>query len=595
MANDNTAKKNNRPHASTRQHTGGYQNRPLAGRFAELRDRIHTRPSVLRNAPAVNSLGDDGVDHINVFHLGKTELGKALSFTGDLQFTHNRFGKFRNVAGLMAYLSSKAQPDNFRTMPGSQVFAAKRRYDSDARVYNYRWVAADATWQKITQNPATAKALYECDLPFDIYRMETTDVDANTQIRVRLVGEYEWLVPALDEMRRALRDGREPNLSFLQSEQDTRAEKKETEERLKSQTLNRTLSSLESKFKLKVLPLSNVSDVYFARVNPAYTTPELSKWLKSTEMQDSLRNHPVGTPTEKEQAFLDQALQYRSHRVTHLGYLFGIQNGSEVTSRTLYEVRYGRRGGPSGVMIFARPTSDEIGVVRTVLAKRECRGLDSYGTFILMGGTLSATVLLQPESVECGAEPPLFSEDKIIDELKQYNFERLKDGTAQYRAVKVVQDSDANIDSAIFNHASIDFSIQEHSDRYHTKLKFLIKHVIGCKPLAYIIDTYSLINDRFVAYKLLELELEGNEAEGVEPSKIIALSPFFSSKFERAVERRNAASAGVQTETADEVASEAETPQQPEVEQPIVETQEVEPELIPLAEGQPGEGVDKIE
>ena len=61
------------------------------------------------------------------------------------------------------------------------------------------------------------------------------------------------------------------------------------------------------------------------------------------------------------------------------------------------------------------------------------------------------------------------------------------------------------------------------------------------------------------------------------------------------MERRNAATAGVQTETADEVASEAETPQQPEVEQPIVETQEVEPELIPLAEGQPGEGVDKIE
>lgn len=59
------------------------------------------------------------------------------------------------------------------------------------------------------------------------------------------------------------------------------------------------------------------------------------------------------------------------------------------------------------------------------------------------GGTLSATVLLKPESVECGAEPPLFSEDKIIDELKQYNFEPLKDGTAQYRVVKVAQDGDA--------------------------------------------------------------------------------------------------------------------------------------------------------
>jgi hypothetical protein len=516
----------------------GYQNRPMAGRFSELRSRIHTRHPSMRNAPAVNSLGNDGEDHINVYHAGRTALGKALAFTGDLQFTHKRYGKFRSVAGLMAYLSSKAQPDTFRTVPGAQVFSVKRRFDSDARVYNYRAVAADATWQKVKQHPAIAKELYESDLPFDVYYTETTDADSDSYIRVRLVGEYEWLVPALDEMRKALRGGREPNFSFLQSEEETRAEEKQTAARESVKATNRTISMLEREFKTKLQSVIGQKGIYFSNTAPNVTSTELEKWLKS-DLKRYSKYHPTGTPTDDEQAFLENALITQTRRTTRLGYLFSI-DGEEYLQYAVYEMHYGRKGEPRTGRIFVCSIADDDTPTTDVLVRQECKGVDLYGTFVLFGGKMLATVKLKPESVDCGAEPPIYTKDQIIEELRELEFSPLNDGTTQYRVVKLVQEIEnrGEFTSPVpYFHEAVRESIDNHAKRWNDIFKLAMKSICHCSTVAYIIDTYSLINGHYAAYKLLNVELATSGDDHSRRGPIRVLVPFYSKRFERAAQK----------------------------------------------------------
>ena len=66
---------------------------------------------------------NDGVDHINVYSRGKTQLGRMLSNFYPLPFNHPVYGVFNTVEGFYYYVSTGFKYEVLRTLSG---FEAKK-------------------------------------------------------------------------------------------------------------------------------------------------------------------------------------------------------------------------------------------------------------------------------------------------------------------------------------------------------------------------------------------------------------------------------------------------------------------------------------
>lgn len=172
--------------------------------------------------PAVNELGNDGVDHINTYYHAETELGIALSVYGDYPFNHPEFGRFRTVHGFICWLSHPNQPDEYRNMTATDA-QMLRKVSPSILVPRYRYVLIEATMFKILAHPNLKEMLMGCELPLDHYYRQTTV--ANKSIRVRPDNAY-WMIRGLTELRNSLIENRKPRLDFLLNEADRAVHRK---------------------------------------------------------------------------------------------------------------------------------------------------------------------------------------------------------------------------------------------------------------------------------------------------------------------------------------------------------------------------------
>jgi hypothetical protein len=58
----------------------------------------------------------DGIDHINIYSRGKTEVGRQLSNFAHTPFTHKDYGYFNSVEGLWYYLITGCKHENLSKM-----------------------------------------------------------------------------------------------------------------------------------------------------------------------------------------------------------------------------------------------------------------------------------------------------------------------------------------------------------------------------------------------------------------------------------------------------------------------------------------------
>ena len=187
--------------------------------FNTLQDKLekirhHTKPNTFKteNAvvlPAVDRIGIDGVDHINIWEKASTELGIALSHMADLPFTHETYGKFRSVEGFWHYIRSVTRDDRTRMMAG---YKAKKFGDTleSKRVEDFKAIIMDANWQKIKQYDPLVEELKKSTLPFDVYYLFNNDVN----VRVRPASAF-WLIEGFNEIRKCLKENTKPNFNFL--------------------------------------------------------------------------------------------------------------------------------------------------------------------------------------------------------------------------------------------------------------------------------------------------------------------------------------------------------------------------------------------
>ena len=162
----------------------------------------------------VNALIADGKDHINIWHAAETDLGAVLDFNSPLELTHSIFGYFDNMTAFWFYMQSKERDDRLRGMNPISAVRFGRKMES-TRVVNFRAIIADSNWQRIKSKPALIAMLKRSDLPFDCYRVE---YDTGLRIRPPFFG---WLLWATEEIRKALKEDREPDFTCLLDEHGT--------------------------------------------------------------------------------------------------------------------------------------------------------------------------------------------------------------------------------------------------------------------------------------------------------------------------------------------------------------------------------------
>lgn len=179
------------------------QLRALRGQVPKAR-----RDDIKDPSPSPMLWKGDGEDHINIYDHGATELGAILVHNSNLTFVHNIFGKFSNMEAFWHYIQSEERDDRIRTMVG-QVLKNFARKLTTTRVTNFRAIIMDANYQRIKQYEPVVAAMKDSTLPFDCYYVNET-----TGLRTRPVF-FPWLVLGFEEIRRALKENREPDFSVL--------------------------------------------------------------------------------------------------------------------------------------------------------------------------------------------------------------------------------------------------------------------------------------------------------------------------------------------------------------------------------------------
>jgi hypothetical protein len=152
--------------------------------------------------------GEDGISHINIHSVGKTELGRLLSHFAHTPFVHPYIGPFYSMegfwyfaragfnekdAGKLRYLSG------FRAKKIGREFALKR-YD------DFKEDILAANYQKIIQHEHIRELVIASELPFDHYY-----TFGHNHLCVS-PKEASWLIQGFEDIRTALKEGVVPQL-----------------------------------------------------------------------------------------------------------------------------------------------------------------------------------------------------------------------------------------------------------------------------------------------------------------------------------------------------------------------------------------------
>lgn len=158
---------------------------------------------------------EDGVNCINIWINGETELGRVLDKSFKMQFKHKQLGNFTSIDGIWNYLLSGDFDDRLRYATGKHLTYLARKLEENkeknAEIFtpiNFRAIILDSTFQKIKNFPNLEIAVKESNLPFDCWF-----VDKETKVKQRLIKYGYWFIPGIEEIRLALKENREPNLT----------------------------------------------------------------------------------------------------------------------------------------------------------------------------------------------------------------------------------------------------------------------------------------------------------------------------------------------------------------------------------------------
>lgn len=154
-----------------------------------------------------NKVGDlpgvDGVDHINFYSRGATEIGRLGSHFAFTPFTHPEDGDFDSMEGYWYWRKRLDKDDpkaeELRKLYG---FAAKelgRTIPSVDHYVGFQREILVANWYKFSQNAYLRRLMVESTLPFNHYY-----VVGHGKVMVRPNG-FDWLIEGWEKIRAKLK------------------------------------------------------------------------------------------------------------------------------------------------------------------------------------------------------------------------------------------------------------------------------------------------------------------------------------------------------------------------------------------------------
>lgn len=149
---------------------------------------------------------NDGVDHINIYSRGNTQLGRRLSNFAYVSFDHPFFGKFSSMEGFWYYIRNGCQDEELRNLSG---LAAKHRGRLTRGQYqtHFRDDIIGGIYQKIIQNEHLLNEFVASTLPFTHYYVMAEPDKTTTQ---RSGNGGDWTVDGLETMRREMKENKVP-------------------------------------------------------------------------------------------------------------------------------------------------------------------------------------------------------------------------------------------------------------------------------------------------------------------------------------------------------------------------------------------------
>lgn len=204
-------KYNNNKKPGTNRHAAALS--ALGQKLNLVRRDIKTQKSNSYVLPAINQQHVDGVNHINIWERASTELGLALSHKIDIKFDHPDFGRFKSVEGFWHWLRDKNHDDRHRQSHGMSAKRMAQNSEVIPFVPNFKFNIMMANWVKVKSYPYLVEAMIDSELPFEMY-FENRNRDSGKTLYVRPASAF-WLVPGFEEIRAALKEGREPNFDHM--------------------------------------------------------------------------------------------------------------------------------------------------------------------------------------------------------------------------------------------------------------------------------------------------------------------------------------------------------------------------------------------
>ncbi len=143
---------------------------------------------------------NDGIDHINIYSKGETELGRVLSNFALTPFELDEYGQFNSIEGYWFWLLSEhPDKDELRKLHGHQAKIRGQELIKDSKILkddSFKWKIYYALREKIKQNSLIAEWLRDSILPFDHYYVYNGEM-----VRTK----YAWLVEHFEKLRREFR------------------------------------------------------------------------------------------------------------------------------------------------------------------------------------------------------------------------------------------------------------------------------------------------------------------------------------------------------------------------------------------------------
>lgn len=138
----------------------------------------------------------DGVDHINVYSGGQTELGRLLSNFAHTPFTHPDHGSFASMEAYWYWCGSGRTANHLRRLYGSSAKSAGVKCDPVPMPdEEFRVMIVRGFRCKITQNAKLLELFINSSLPFVHYFVYGGK-------HVVLQAKHEWQMQALEALRR---------------------------------------------------------------------------------------------------------------------------------------------------------------------------------------------------------------------------------------------------------------------------------------------------------------------------------------------------------------------------------------------------------